>query len=110
LNKKEKILDFEIYISTLLVNNNEPSIIPPLPLNSSMYPFGSSSFSPHVKPFLSFPAQSSNRINEEYLKQMRQIIASSDDSNETKPIELSIDHRQTISIHRFDSASPTIST
>jgi hypothetical protein len=92
------------------VNNNELSIIPPLPLSSSMYPFGSSSSSPHKKPLLSFPVQSSNRINEEYLTQMRRIIASSNNSNDIKPIELSIYRHQSIPIHRFDSSSPTIST
>jgi hypothetical protein len=92
------------------VNNNELSIIPPLPLSSSMYPFDSSSTSSHRKPLLSFPAHSSNRISEEYLTQLRQIIASSDNTNDIKPTELPIYRHQPISIHRFDSASPTIST
>jgi hypothetical protein len=75
-----------------------------------MYPFGLSSISTHIKPLLSFPVQSSNRINEEYLAQMHHIIASTNDSNETKLIELSIHRHQSIPIHRFDSDSPTIST
>jgi len=91
------------------VNNNELSIIPPLPLSSSMYPFDSSSTS-YKKPLLSFPAHSSNSISEEYLTQLRHIIASSDNKNETKSTELPIYRHQSRSIHRFDSASPTIST
>jgi hypothetical protein len=78
-----------------------------------MYPFGSSTSSPHKKPLLSFPVQSSNRINEDYVTRMHRIIASSSSSNnpdETKPIELSIYRHPSIPIHRFDSASPTIST
>jgi hypothetical protein len=75
-----------------------------------MYPFDSSSSSSHKNPLLSFPAQSSNRINEEYLTRMHHIIASSNNSNEIKPIELSIYRHRPIPIHRFDSASPTIST
>lgn len=91
------------------MNNNELPIIPPLPLNCSMYPFGSSS-SPVNKPLASFPVKSSNNINEEYLKHMHDIIASSDNSDDVKPIELSIYHHRSIPIHRFGSASPTIST
>ena len=78
-----------------------------------MYPFATSSSSsteyPNKKP-LSFPVQCSNRINEEYLTEMHRIIASSNNSNETKPIELSVYRHQSIPIHRFDSDSPTIST
>jgi len=92
------------------LNHNELSIIPPLPLNCSMYPFNSSSSSHHTKPLLSFPAQSSNRINEEYLTRMRHIIESSTNTNEIKPIELSIHRHQSIPINRLDSPSPTIST
>jgi hypothetical protein len=74
-----------------------------------MYLFGSSST--QKKPLLSFPVQSSNRINEEYVAQMHRIIASSsDNSDETKPIGLWITREQSISMHRFDSASPTVST
>jgi len=81
------------------------SIIPPLPLNSSMYPFGSSSTSPLNKPLTSFPIQSSNRINEEYLAQMHHIAQSTDDLNER-----TTHRRQSMPIHRFDSNSPTVST
>jgi hypothetical protein len=73
-----------------------------------MYPFGSSTH--NVRPLLSFPVQSSNRINEEYLTRMRRIVESSTNKNEHKPIELSVHHRQSIPIHRFDSTSPSVST
>ncbi|UJR26729.1 hypothetical protein I4U23_008044 [Adineta vaga] len=121
INSKE--LDYEPSTPeiSLSLRNSDSTIIPPLPLDCSMYPFTSSSSS-HKKPALSFPAHSSNRINEEYLTQMRRIIESSSpssssstattttNSNEIKPIELSIHRRQSIPIHRFDSTSPTIST
>ncbi|CAF1453084.1 unnamed protein product [Adineta ricciae] len=91
------------------VINTDSTTVPPLPLDSSMYPFCSpSSLSAQVKPLLSFPAHSSTRINEEYLRQMRHIIetssSSSTNSSELKPIELPIH------IHRFDSTSPSLST
>ncbi len=94
------------------MNNNDLSIIPPLPLDLSMYPFGPSSTSPQKKPLSSFPVRSSNRINEEYVARMHRIIASSSSENldETKLIELSMTRQRTIPIDRFDSESPTIST
>ncbi|CAF0849742.1 unnamed protein product [Adineta steineri] len=93
------------------MTNNGTSMIPPLPLNCSIYPFNSYSSSHHTKPSLSFPAQSSNRINEEYLTKMHQIIesSSSTNSNETEPIELPIHHSQSIPIHRLDCALPAMS-
>ncbi|CAF4225344.1 unnamed protein product, partial [Rotaria sp. Silwood2] len=94
----------------LQMNKNEPSAIPPLPLNCSIYPFDSSSSSNRTKPLSSFPTQSSNRINEEYVTQMNHIIESSNNLNETKSNERSILHCQPIPIHRFDSISPSIST
>ena len=79
-----------------------------------MYPFASSSSSPREKPLASFPVQSSNRINEGYLAQMRRIIASSSSSSsevheETKLIESPIHHQKTIPIKQMMSISPTIS-
>jgi hypothetical protein len=78
-----------------------------------MYPFGLSPFSPQTKPLSSFPVRSTNRINEEYVAQMNRIIASSsssDNPDETKLIELPIIREQIIPVHKFDSASPTVST
>lgn len=80
-----------------------------------MYPFdssstSSSSSSSFKKSSISFPVQSTNHINKEYLARMHDIIASSKNSNEIKPIELSIYRRQSIPIHRFASDSPTTST
>ncbi|CAF3653405.1 unnamed protein product [Rotaria socialis] len=93
------------------MNKKEPSNIPPLPLNSSVYSLGSYSSANHIKPLLSsFPTQSSNRINEEYIAQLCHIIESSTSSNETKPDEGSTHRSQSIPIHRFDSTSPSIST
>ena len=99
----------------LLVMNCDLPIVPPLPLCSSMHLFGSSSSSPREKPLTSFPVQSSNRINEEYVAQMRRIIASSSSSSseiqeDTKLIELTIDHRKSIVVHQLTSTSPAIST
>lgn len=79
-----------------------------------MYPFASSSLSPREKPLTSFPVQSSNRINEGYLAQMRRIIESSPSSSseiheEIKLIELSIHQQKIIPIKHVDSASPIIS-
>ncbi|CAF3418912.1 unnamed protein product [Rotaria sp. Silwood1] len=109
ISKETNYAQYSSQIS-LQMNKNEPSIIPPLPLNCSIYPFGSSSSSNRTKSLISFPTQSSNRINEEYLTQMHHIIESSDNLSETKPNERSILHCQPIPIHRFDSTSPSIST
>ncbi|CAF1016011.1 unnamed protein product [Rotaria sordida] len=77
---------------SLQMNKNEPSIIPPLPLKCSIYPFDLSSSSDRTKPLLSFPTQPSNNLNE------------------TKLNEHSIPNCQLIPIHRFDSTSQSIST
>lgn len=82
---------FLLSLIVLTMNKKDASKIPPLPLNSSVYSFGSTASINFAKPLLSFPTESSNQVNEEYLANMRQIIES-------------------IPIHSFNSTSPSVST